>query len=61
MKGVETASHSEVSHHRPRAGVNNNEEGIGGPSSPSALCRLPRRRADLQQDEREPISTLAKG
>ena len=44
-----------------KAGVNDNEEGIGGPSSPSALCRLPRRRADLQQVEREPISTLAKG
>ena len=63
MKAVENGfrRNSGVSHHRPKAGVNDNEEGIGGPSSPSALCRPPRRRADLQQVEREPISTLAKG
>ena len=45
--------------HRPNGRCQ--REGIGGPSSESAQCRTPRRRADLQQVEREPISTLAKG
>jgi hypothetical protein len=44
-----------------KAGVNDNEKGIGTPSSPRTLRRVPPRRADLQQVEREPISTLAKG
>jgi hypothetical protein len=63
MKAVETAFLRIVGCRTTglATGVNNNEEGISGPSSPSALCRLPRRRADLQQVEREPISTLAKG
>ena len=61
MKAVENGFRRIMAYpHRPKAGVNENKKGTGR-IIPSALCRLPRQRADLRQVEREPISTLAKG
>ena len=54
------SSHSGVSHHGLKAGVNDNEEHLRAVLAKRAM-QATTRRADLQQVEREPISTLAKG